>query len=104
MLPGIERKAGWSLAEYAGRRRAGPGGGQWGYGVDQRAIKAVDDLRAKLPPGARELAEVPGVGPKGEERILRGIDVRIIRCGAPSPGRILPDACQWYPSCHLGLP
>ena len=93
-VPGVGSSVAAKIAEF---RRTG-------------TIKAVDDLRAKLPPGARELAKVPGVGPKralqlatelgitsaselaeaarggrlrgvaglgpkSEERILRGIDV-----------------------------
>jgi len=93
-VPGVGKSVAAKIAEY---RRTG-------------TIKAVDDLRATVPPGALVLAKVPGVGPKralqiagelgvtsvgeldeavragrlrgvagfgpkGEERILRGIGV-----------------------------
>ena len=47
-VPGVGTSVAAKIAEY---RRTG-------------TIKAVDELRAELPPGARELAKVPGVGPK----------------------------------------
>jgi histidinol phosphatase-like PHP family hydrolase len=47
-VPGVGKSVAAKIAEY---RRTG-------------TIKAVDDLRAKLPPGARELSKVPGVGPR----------------------------------------
>ena len=47
-VPGVGSSVAAKIAEY---RRTG-------------TIKAVEELRAKLPPGARELAKVPGVGPK----------------------------------------
>jgi histidinol phosphatase-like PHP family hydrolase len=47
-IPGVGSSIAAKIAEY---RRTG-------------TIKAVDDLRAKVPPGALLLAKVPGVGPK----------------------------------------
>jgi histidinol phosphatase-like PHP family hydrolase len=47
-IPGVGSSIAGKIAEY---RRTG-------------TIKAVDDLRAKVPPGALLLAKVPGVGPK----------------------------------------
>ena len=47
-VPGVGSSVAAKIAEY---RRTG-------------TIKAVDDLRAKVPPGALLLAKVPGVGPK----------------------------------------
>ena len=47
-VPGVGKSVAAKIAEY---RRTG-------------TIKAVDDLRAKVPPGALVLAKVPGVGPR----------------------------------------
>jgi hypothetical protein len=47
-VPGVGPSVAAKIAEY---RRTG-------------TIKAVDDLRAKVPPGALVLAKVPGVGPR----------------------------------------
>jgi hypothetical protein len=47
-VPGVGKSVAAKIAEY---RRIG-------------TIKAVDELRAKVPPGALLLAKVPGVGPK----------------------------------------
>ena len=47
-VPGVGKSVAAKIAEY---RRTG-------------TIKAVDDLRATVPPGALLLAKVPGVGPK----------------------------------------
>jgi histidinol phosphatase-like PHP family hydrolase len=58
-IPGVGKSVAAKIAEY---RRTG-------------TIKAVDDLRAKLPPGARELAKVPGVGPKRALQIAGDLGV-----------------------------
>jgi DNA polymerase/3'-5' exonuclease PolX len=47
-VPGVGKSVATKIAEY---RRTG-------------TIRAVDDLRATVPPGALVLAKVPGVGPK----------------------------------------
>ena len=58
-VPGVGSSVAAKIVEY---RRTG-------------TIKAVDDLRAKLPPGARELAKVPGVGPKRALQIAGDLGV-----------------------------
>ncbi len=58
-MPGVGSSVAAKIVEY---RRTG-------------TIKAVDDLRAKLPPGARELAKVPGVGPKRALQIAGDLGV-----------------------------
>jgi histidinol phosphatase-like PHP family hydrolase len=58
-VPGVGSSVAAKIAEY---RRTG-------------TIKAVDDLRAKLPPGARELAQVPGVGPKRALQLARELGI-----------------------------
>ncbi len=58
-VPGVGSSVAAKIAEY---RRTG-------------TIKAVDDLRAKLPPGARELAKVPGVGPKRALQLARELGI-----------------------------
>jgi histidinol phosphatase-like PHP family hydrolase len=58
-VPGVGKSVAAKIAEY---RRTG-------------TIKAVDDLRAKLPPGARELAKVPGVGPRRALQIAGDLGV-----------------------------
>jgi len=58
-VPGVGKSVAAKIAEY---RRTG-------------TIKAVDDMRAKLPPGARELAKVPGVGPKRALQIAGDLGV-----------------------------
>jgi histidinol phosphatase-like PHP family hydrolase len=52
-VPGVGKSVAAKIAEY---RRTG-------------TIQAVDELRAKLPPGALLLSKVPGVGPKRALRI-----------------------------------
>ena len=54
-MPGVGSSVAAKIAEY---RRTG-------------TIKAVDELRAKLPPGGRELAKVPGVGQKRALQLAR---------------------------------
>jgi histidinol phosphatase-like PHP family hydrolase len=108
-IPGVGSSVAAKIAEY---RRTG-------------TIKAVDDLRAAVPPGALLLAKVPGVGPKralqiagelgvtsvaelgeavrsgrlrgvagfgpkGEERILRGIEVAASDAALRAALRALP--------------
>ncbi|MGH3292090.1 MAG: DNA polymerase/3'-5' exonuclease PolX [Trebonia sp.] len=58
-IPGVGSSIAAKIAEY---RRTG-------------TIKAVDDLRAKVPPGALLLAKVPGVGPKRALQIAGGLGV-----------------------------
>jgi DNA polymerase (family 10) len=58
-IPGVGSSIAGKIAEY---RRTG-------------TIKAVDDLRAKVPPGALLLAKVPGVGPKRALQIAGGLGV-----------------------------
>jgi histidinol phosphatase-like PHP family hydrolase len=58
-VPGVGSSVAAKIAEY---RRTG-------------TIKAVDELRAKLPPGARELAKVPGVGPKRALQLVRELSI-----------------------------
>jgi histidinol phosphatase-like PHP family hydrolase len=58
-IPGVGKSVAAKIAEY---RRTG-------------TVKAVDDLRAKLPVGARELAKVPGVGPKRALQIAGDLGV-----------------------------
>ncbi|HTR95879.1 MAG TPA: helix-hairpin-helix domain-containing protein [Trebonia sp.] len=58
-VPGVGSSVAAKIAEY---RRTG-------------TIKAVDELRAKLPPGARELARVPGVGPKRALQLARELGI-----------------------------
>jgi histidinol phosphatase-like PHP family hydrolase len=58
-VPGVGSSVAAKITEY---RRTG-------------TIKAVDELRAKLPPGARELAKVPGVGPKRALQIARELGI-----------------------------
>jgi histidinol phosphatase-like PHP family hydrolase len=53
-VPGVGSSVAAKIAEY---RRTG-------------TIKAVDDLRAKVPPGALVLAKVPGVGPRRALQIV----------------------------------
>ncbi|MBO0804817.1 MAG: hypothetical protein J2P25_17305 [Nocardiopsaceae bacterium] len=53
-VPGVGSSVAAKIAEY---RRTG-------------TIKAVDDLRAKVPPGALVLSKVPGVGPKRALQIV----------------------------------
>jgi DNA polymerase (family 10) len=113
-VPGVGKSVAAKIAEY---RRTG-------------TIKAVDDLRATVPPGALVLAKVPGVGPKralqiagqlgvtsvgeldeavragrlrgvagfgpkGEERILRGIGVAASDAALRTALRALPaDATE----------
>jgi histidinol phosphatase-like PHP family hydrolase len=58
-VPGVGSSVAAKIAEY---RRTG-------------TIKAVDELRAKLPPGARELAKVPGVGLKRALQLARELGI-----------------------------
>jgi histidinol phosphatase-like PHP family hydrolase len=58
-VPGVGPSVAAKIAEY---RRTG-------------TIRAVDELRAKLPPGARELAKVPGVGPKRALQLARELGI-----------------------------
>jgi histidinol phosphatase-like PHP family hydrolase len=58
-VPGVGSSVAAKIAEY---RRTG-------------TIKAVDDLRAKMPPGALMLAKVPGVGPKRALQIAGDLGV-----------------------------
>jgi histidinol phosphatase-like PHP family hydrolase len=58
-VPGVGSSIAGKIAEY---RRTG-------------TIKAVDDLRATVPPGALLLAKVPGVGPKRALQIAGGLGV-----------------------------
>jgi hypothetical protein len=58
-VPGVGPSVAAKIAEY---RRTG-------------TIKAVDDLRAKVPPGALLLAKVPGVGPKRALQIAGDLGV-----------------------------
>ena len=58
-VPGVGSSVAAKIAEY---RRTG-------------TIKAVDDLRAKVPPGALLLAKVPGVGPKRALQIAGDLGV-----------------------------
>ncbi len=58
-IPGVGSSIAAKIAEY---RRTG-------------TIKAVDELRAKVPPGALLLAKVPGVGPKRALQIARELGI-----------------------------
>jgi histidinol phosphatase-like PHP family hydrolase len=58
-VPGVGKSVAAKIAEY---RRTG-------------TIKAVDDLRATVPPGALVLAKVPGVGPKRALQIAGDLGV-----------------------------
>jgi DNA polymerase (family X) len=58
-VPGVGKSVAAKIAEY---RRT-------------RTIKAVDDLRATVPPGALVLAKVPGVGPKRALQIAGDLGV-----------------------------
>jgi hypothetical protein len=58
-VPGVGSSVAAKIAEY---RRTG-------------TIKAVDELRAKLPSGVRELAKVPGVGPKRALQLARELGI-----------------------------
>src|SRR6202008_2169548 len=58
-VPGVGSSVAAKIAEY---QRTG-------------TIKAVDDLRATVPPGALVLAKVPGVGPKRALQIAGDLDV-----------------------------
>jgi histidinol phosphatase-like PHP family hydrolase len=58
-IPGVGSSIAAKIAEY---RRTG-------------TIKAVDDLRAKVPPGALLLSKVPGVGPRRALQIAGGLGV-----------------------------
>ncbi len=58
-VPGVGSSVAAKIAEY---RRTG-------------TIKAVDELRAKVPPGALLLAKVPGVGPKRALQIVGELGV-----------------------------
>ena len=58
-VPGVGSSVAAKIAEY---RRTG-------------TIKAVDELRAKLPAGVRELAKVPGVGPKRALQLVRELGI-----------------------------
>ena len=58
-IPGVGSSIAAKIAEY---RRTG-------------TIKVVDDLRAKVPPGALLLAKVPGVGPKRALQIASELGV-----------------------------
>jgi histidinol phosphatase-like PHP family hydrolase len=58
-IPGVGSSIAGKIAEY---RRTG-------------TIKAVDDLRAKVPPGALLLSKVPGVGPKRALQIAGSLGV-----------------------------
>ena len=58
-IPGVGSSIAGKIAEY---RRTG-------------TIKAVDDLRATVPPGTLLLAKVPGVGPKRALQIAIGLGV-----------------------------
>jgi len=39
------------------------------------AIKALEELRGKIPPGVRELTRVPGLGPKRAMQLSRELDI-----------------------------
>jgi histidinol phosphatase-like PHP family hydrolase len=58
-VPGVGKSVAAKIAEY---RRTG-------------TIKAVDELRATVPPGALLLAKVPGVGPKRALQIAGGLGI-----------------------------
>jgi histidinol phosphatase-like PHP family hydrolase len=58
-VPGVGKSVAAKIAEY---RRTG-------------TVKAVDDLRATVPPGALVLAKVPGVGPKRALQIAGDLGV-----------------------------
>jgi histidinol phosphatase-like PHP family hydrolase len=58
-VPGVGKSVAAKIAEY---RRTG-------------TIKAIDDLRATVPPGALVLAKVPGVGPKRALQIAGDLGV-----------------------------
>jgi histidinol phosphatase-like PHP family hydrolase len=58
-VPGVGSSTAAKIVEY---RRTG-------------TIKVIDDLRAKLPPGARELAKVPGVGLKRALQLARELGI-----------------------------
>ena len=58
-VPGVGKSVAAKIAEY---RRTG-------------TIAAVDELRAQLPPGARQLAKVPGVGPKRALELARELGI-----------------------------
>jgi histidinol phosphatase-like PHP family hydrolase len=58
-VPGVGKSVAAKIAEY---RRTG-------------TIAAVGELRAKLPPGARQLAAVPGVGPKRALELARELGI-----------------------------
>jgi histidinol phosphatase-like PHP family hydrolase/predicted flap endonuclease-1-like 5' DNA nuclease len=38
-------------------------------------FRALEELRAKIPPGVRQLAKVPGVGPKRALQLVRGLGI-----------------------------
>jgi histidinol phosphatase-like PHP family hydrolase len=58
-VPGVGSSVAAKIVEY---RRTG-------------TVKAVNELRAKLPPGVRELAKVPGVGPKRALQLARELGI-----------------------------
>jgi histidinol phosphatase-like PHP family hydrolase len=73
-VPGVGSSVAAKIAEY---RRTG-------------TIKAVDDLRATVPPGALVLAKVPGVGPKRALQIAGELGVTSVDelAGAVRGGRL----------------
>ncbi len=58
-VPGVGKSVAAKIAEY---RRTG-------------TIAAVEELRAQLPPGARQLAKVPGVGPRRALELARELGI-----------------------------
>ena len=58
-VPGVGSSIAAKIAEY---RRTG-------------SFKALDELRAKVPPGALQLAKVPGVGPKRALQLARELGI-----------------------------
>src|SRR4029077_15478336 len=42
------------------------------------SIRALDELRAKIPPGVLELTRVPGLGPKRALQLNRDLGVRSV--------------------------
>ena len=58
-IPGVGTSIAGKIAEY---RRTG-------------AVAAVDELRAKVPPGVLQIAKVPGVGPKRALQLSRELGI-----------------------------
>jgi DNA polymerase (family X) len=73
-IPGVGRSIAAKIAEY---RRSG-------------TIAALDELRAKIPPGVRELTRVPGLGPKRALQLSRELGIASVEDlqAAISQGRL----------------